>query len=297
MISAKIVANSLNTDTDDQLTSFYCIYPRMIHSEVMTHCMLSRNAASSRAIPVEKMIRMIRENPAMPVEWGTMQKGMQAGPPLTGLEQTVAEGIWLSGLDAAIETANRLLALGVHKQITNRVLEPWAHMATLISATEWGNFFRLRAHPMAMPEFQELAFDMLRAYLDSTPREVNPYTDIGVDAWHLPYKARTDDVLTLNEMLKVSTARCARTSYLNFDGVFDIDADFGIHDKLLTSGHFSPFEHSACAVRDTEAAYAPVRGKFRGWRQYREMVEPFGQNAKPSREELEEIYSRRPIRG
>lgn len=286
MITATIVADSVNTALDSRLTTFLLIYPRFIHSELMTHRAFSRNASSSRAIPVERMIKNIRDNPAMPVEWGTTQKGMQAGPPLSSGEAIIAERIWRSGLDAATEIARELLNMGIHKQVANRVLEPWAHMMTLVSATEWGNFFKLRAHPDAQPEFQFLAYEMLNEYLVKEPKSIFP------GDWHIPYHSPEMEELKLEQRLKVATARCARTSYQNFDGTSSVEDDIAMHDRLLQSGHFSPFEHAARAKYATDGK--KWSGNFYGWTQYRELVEPTNQHHKLTIRELKYIYSLRP---
>lgn len=289
MIKAEIVADSM-ASSGHRLTTFLLVYPRFIHSELMTHRVFSRNAASSRAIPVDRMIRTIEADPAMPVEWGTMQKGMQAGPPLDDPDEIrIVEGIWQIGLEKAIGTAKALLDMKIHKQIANRVLEPWMHMTTLVSATDYANFFRLRAHPDAQPEFQELAYEMLEAYLSNTPEPVV------MGEWHLPFISKEERRdLGIELSAKVCTARCARTSYAKMDEVKDHTDDIVLHDRLLNGGHFSPFEHPAFAYGGLgERTY----GNFRGWMQYRGTVEPRGQHLPATDAELRGILSRRPIRG
>ena len=155
----------------------------------MTHRVFSRNASSSRAIPVEKIIRAIRETPAMPVSWGKNQKGMQAHENVDAETARQAEMIWLQGADLAIQTAQQLVDLGIHKQIANRVLEPWAVMSTIVTATDWDNFFELRRHKDAQPEIHELADRMFEAMEGSTPTVL---TDSGPDSWHLPYIKKGD---------------------------------------------------------------------------------------------------------
>jgi thymidylate synthase ThyX len=268
MIKAQIVADSY-TDSRKRIISYVCTYPRFIHSEVMTHRMFSRNAASSRAIPVEKMIRLIRETPAEPFYWGKNQKGMQAGEELSAAEVDNALVLWHKSKDSQIEYAEALLKLGVHKQLANRLLEPFAHMTTIITATDWGNFFNLRAHPDAQPEFQELAYQMLELYIDHEPVYKNP------GEWHLPFSDKYwPEGLTLEQMLKITTARAARVSYLNFEGDIDHNKDYDLHDRLLSSGHWSPFEHAARALSIMELAAdwkngRSLQGNFAGWMPYR----------------------------
>lgn len=261
MIEAKIVADSINP-IGDRITTFICTYPRFIHSEVMTHRMFSRNAASSRAIPVNKMIERIIAEPARPVYWGKNQKGMQANEEIENINAAIE--VWDGAMRLAVNQAKKLLDLGVHKQIANRLLEPFAHMTTLITATDYGNFFNLRAHPDAQPEFQKLAFLTLETYKNNTPNT------LAVGEWHLPFADKyITEWLTLDQKLKITTARAARVSYLNFEGDIDHEKDYQLHDQLKSSGHWSPFEHAAQST-DTSVYY----GNFKGWRQYRKTFSP-----------------------
>lgn len=261
MIKAEIAADSI-TQSGNRLTTYVLIYPRFIHSEVLTHRMLSRNAASSRAIPIEKMIARIRAEPAMPYEWGKNQKGMQATELLTIDIEERAKKEWLTALKYAIRSVKKLLKLGVHKQIVNRLLEPFAHMTTLITATDFGNFFNLRAHPDAQPEFQELAYQMLELYHTSKPQVKK------TGEWHLPFADKyIIENLTIEQLFKITTARAARVSYINFEGDIDHHKDYALHDNLRQSGHYSPFEHAARAMRGNK-----YYGNFRGWKQYRKFL-------------------------
>lgn len=258
MIESKIVADSIN-GCGNRVTSYILTYPRFIHSEVMTHRLFSRNAASSRAIPVKKMIERIQKEPAMPMYWGKNQKGMQAGQDLNEQEKLEAIQIWLDAMKDAVVWAERLLDIGVHKQIANRILEPFAHMTTLVTATEFGNFFNLRAHPDAQPEFQHLAYLMLEDYENSTPAKLS------VGEWHLPFADKyICEGLHTEQLLKIVTARAARVSYLNFEGEIDHQKDYDLHDDLMKNGHWSPFEHAAQALDNSE-----WYGNFCGWKQYR----------------------------
>jgi thymidylate synthase ThyX len=268
MIQAEIVADSIN-DTKHRITSFLLTYPRFIHSELMTHRAFSRNAASSRAIPIEKMIKRIQDEPAMPVVWGKNQKGMQAASELSTEESHIAKDIWRRSSLSQIEYVRELSSIGVHKQIANRLLEPFAHMQTLVTATEYGNFFNLRAHKDAQPEFQELAFQMLELYANNKPQ----YKKHG--EWHLPFADRfLEEGLSVSHLLKISTARAARTSYMNFKGAYEHEEDYLLHDRLSESGHWSPFEHPACSMSRISMLIDNMRGKrkqgnFNGYMPYR----------------------------
>jgi thymidylate synthase ThyX len=260
MIEAKIIADS-TSPTDCRITTFLLTYPRFIHSELMTHRMFSRNAASSRAIPIEKVIERVMREPAGPIFWGRNQKGMQAAEELDVETKAEAKAIWIHAMKDAVRHAKQMLLYDVHKQIVNRLLEPFMHMTTLVTATEYGNFFNLRAHKDAQPEFQELAFQMLNLYKGHTPQ----FKAVG--EWHLPFAdAYLSEGLTTEQLLKIVTARAARLSYLTFEGDIDHIKDYLLHDRLAESGHWSPFEHAAQALLT-----ATPSGNFVGWQQYRKL--------------------------
>lgn len=263
-ITARILADSARLDSlAARITTFELRYPRFVHSELMTHRMLSRNAASSRAIPIERKIADVLEDPAMPVHWGSNKPGMQAGAELDSFKAWGARTAWLDARDNAVNTAREMSAWGLHKQIVNRVLEPWAHITVICTATDWANFYHLRRDPMAQPEIHALADAMWAAQQESRP--IHRSHRDGVWAWHLPLV--TDDErrnLDLTDSIKISTGRCARVSYLTHEGKRDPAADIALHDRLATSGHWSPFEHAA-RVQET----ATRSGNFYGWDQYR----------------------------
>lgn len=257
MITAKILTDSVNPD-GQRLTTYLLKYPRFVHSEIMTHRAFSRNAASSRAIPIQKIIEQVKNDPAMPVRWGKNGPGMQDHGAFEGEHVAKCIDAWVAAAEEAVKSAERLIKNNLHKQIVNRVLEPFMWMETLVSATEWQNFFALRVHKDAQPEFQRLAYLMLVEYVEnSTPVWKN------WGEWHIPYGDRMPDGLSDKEKMKVATARAARTSYLTMDGQIDVEKDIGLHDRLADGGHWSPFEHTAQAIKDWN------EGNFRGWKQYR----------------------------
>lgn len=304
MIKAEIIADSLNP-RGKRLTSFILEYPRFIHAEIMTHRVFSKNAASSRAIPIEKMIQQVIDNPAMPVWWGKNQAGMQAKEELDdtqrsyafevpGTENYFAEKVsareaakrtWLESRDKAIEQVKKLHSLGLHKQIANRILEPWFNIRVILSGTDFENFFALRAHPDAQPEFQALAYKMLEAYNASIPKQLKG------GEWHIPFgdKIDVDRLCELEDpksyfpiddggaewreritdlKIKIAVARCARVSYFNFEGKDDYQKDIETCDKLFGSvpRHLSPAEHVAQALDSEEYI-----GNFCGFKQYRKI--------------------------
>lgn len=300
MIKAEIVADSISP-VGARLTTFVLEYPRFVHAEFMTHRMFSKNAASSRAIPIEKMIEQVKTNPALPEFWGKNQSGMQAAEELDDIEQKprwlkmsslgepvlraalmtdkeYAKHSWLSARDEAIKNVQLLNEIGLHKQIANRILEPWFHIRIICSATEYENFFALRAHKDAQPEIQRLAYLMLEQYNSSSPKVLKE------GEWHIPFGDKIDDN-RLNSLIvdcdvgfsataeqmeeakkKIAVARCARISYLNYEGKDDYSADVKLCDRLFGSNpkHLSPTEHVAVATGDNQ-----FYGNFKGFKQFR----------------------------
>lgn len=290
MISAKIVQDSI-TCKGNRITTFELEYPRFIHSELMTHRQFSRNAASSRAVPIERMIKHVHEHPAEPVHWGKNQPGMQAKVELEGEELALAKHGWRAAAASACEWSGWLSSQGVHKQIANRVTEPFQTMKTVVTATEYQNWFWLRHHADAQPEIFDLAEKMFDAMWRSNP------TTVYDGEWHVPYVNRTvggqgieyataEGVpLTLEQARKVSASCCAQVSYrLQDDSVPKAEMIF---DKLITSqpAHASPVEHQATpiAVEPGDAQWPQGvthrdrygklwSGNFQHWIQYRKLL-------------------------
>ena len=219
MHSAKVIADSLSPD-GARLTTLEVTFPRIILAEFNTHRVFSRNSASSRAIPVEKMLKIVRENPYIPTHWGKNQKGMQAEEELSEDLQKQARDLWLEARDRAIGVVDDLLDLGLHKQITNRLLEPFMWHTVIVTSTEWSNWTHLRDNLAAHPEIQKAARCMSEAMALSTPR------NIGYDDWHLPLIQSDESDIERDTLKKISVGRCARVSYLTHDGKRDHDADF-----------------------------------------------------------------------
>ena len=293
MIKTEILLDSINTANGSRLTTWILEYPRMVHAEFMTHRMFSKNAASSRAIPIEKMIQQVLDNPAMPEFWGKNQSGMQAIEELDDInkkhrlkpwhevaysDKELAMIEWLKARDSAVEHVKTLNKMGVHKQIANRILEPWFHIKIIMTATEMENFFALRAHKDAQPEIRVLAEKMLKNYNESIPKKLNP------GEWHVPFGDRVnhsrlwhdlgkpegadgDKDYYIDEALKkIAVARCARISYLNFEGKDDYKADINLCERLFGNipKHLSPTEHVAKAEESNE-----FFANFKGFKQYR----------------------------
>jgi thymidylate synthase ThyX len=254
----RIVCDSVSK-AGARLTTFVCTYPRFIHAEVMTHRMLSKNVASSRAIPIEKMIDRVMSNPAMPAFWGKNQKGMQA---FGEAEQDVidqAKKSWLHARDIAVEWAKRMNELGIHKQIANRLVEPFMLTTAIITGTEWENFFALRNSEHAQPEFACMAKHMQELY------EAGPTQDGLGSMWHLPLLTESEKLDP--EAALISAARCARISYLKLDPK-SREEEIELAKTLIKKKHMSPFEHQAKELKRADRR----SGNFFGWKQFRKTI-------------------------
>jgi len=289
---ADILTDSVNSE-GNRLTTFELKLPRIVLAEFNTHRMISRNSASSRARPVEQQLLDILDDPFVPVAWGINQSGMQAATELSGDEVPHATNIWLRGRDYAALSAvaliggvqrlknpalqQRVLQLQedlhypatpletpLHKQIANRLLEPYMWHTIIATATDWSNFFALRANPMAQPEIQKAAYMMKGLYVTREPRLLHD------DEWHLPLIQDDEWRLPMEALKKMSVGRCARVSYLTHDtGKRDPGKDIQLHDSLMRSGHMSPFEHVARSMTTQERHSAEYSGNFHDWHQYR----------------------------
>lgn len=260
MITAKVIAHSRNKIGTELLT-FELQYPRYIHAEVMTHRVFSRNAQSSRAIPVERAIQLVLEEPVEPI-FMKNQRGMQADNRLSGVELDDARRTWALARAAAVSAAERMLDIDVHKQVANRLLEPFSHIKVILSGTEFENFYKLRIAPDAQQEICELAIAMKSAAERSNPVKRSE------GSWHLPYISEDEIAnVPLKYLKQASVARCARVSYLNHDRSSPrIDKDMELYSFLKESMHLSPFEHVATP---TLASHS----NFTEWKQHREELE------------------------
>ena len=293
-ITAKVICDSICKHSKIRITTLELEYPRFIHPEFMTHRVFSRNASSSRAIPIMKMIQAVIDNPAMPIHWGKNQAGMQAREQLEDRYQLQAQLLWKAARDSAVEHARTMMALGAHKQIVNRILEPFTHIKVIVTATDFANFFALRDHEDAQPEIRELARVMKAAMETSTPKS------LGLGEWHLPYLDDEDLANINNHMAEssitrhepnkwdvcmmacaVSAARCARVSYLTHDGERPtLEKDLELYRHLVNANppHKSPCEHQAspnCYSKIDELDYPitpATHSNFRGWRQVRHLI-------------------------
>ena len=263
-ITAEVICDSV-TKEGDRLTTMELEFPRFILAEFNTHRAFSRNSASSRAIPVAKIIQRVVDDPYVPQFWGANKSGMQAKTEeITNV--TAARVNWLHARDEAVERVHNLQELGLHKQWANRLLEPFMWHKVIVTSHEWENFFSQRCSEFAQPEMAKLAYRMHDALADSKPRELL------LGQWHLPYVQKDEyaEATSHHWLAQISAARCARVSYLNHNGVRDHANDEALFLKLTQGKHASPMEHPACV------AGSVVRGDRNfgpAWLQFRQILE------------------------
>lgn len=265
MKDVEVIADSINAETGDRITSVILHrFPKCLQAQLNTHRVFSKNSASSRAIPVKKMIQRVVDDPFIPT-WTKNKRGMSGD--LVD-DDTDFQFEWLDHLNSTIKRAEKLAEMGAHKQNVNRLLEPFARIPILVTATEWDNFFDLRCNHDTQPEFQEIAIQIREEMKHSKGQILNP------GDWHIPFTpliplAKTS--LDIKNALKVATARAARISYTTHDGQHSLERDLELHHRLLKDKHLSPFEHCAIAIPMNEFDHPTAN--FRGWQQYRTILE------------------------
>lgn len=264
MIKAKVISDSIN-EQGNRLTTFEVEFPRYILSEYNTHRQLSKNAASTRAIPILKQLELIESSPAMPIYYGKNQSGMSASEELDEVSKQKCISIIDEMRLFCINKVKELHELGLHKQHAGRYVEAWQTVKGVVSGTEWSNFYWLRDHEAAQPEIAELARKMREAYDNSQP------VLLKAGEWHLPY---VDVVYTFNDdsqtpeqcylieddsgqsyyatveqAIKVSAARCAAVSYRNED--YGLEKCLQLYERLVGDErkHASALEHMATPMK------------------------------------------------
>ncbi len=286
-IRSELLLASINSATNQCLFTFKWVYPRMILPEILTHRSLSRNTASTRAIPTKRQVAAVWEDPFVPSYIGANQKGMQAGEELSGWRRSAASLVWRVSRLPAIAASLTLDALGVHKQICGRLIEPYAWTTQLVSATDLDGLFAQRCHESAEPHFQELAkqaekqVSLSKSFLyvmqETGKSKYGGFQVLKPGEWHLPFitpedEARANVLLTNDDSMlrKISAARCARVSYNMPDTgkPSTVEQDLVLFKRLAESkpGHYSPLEHVAMAESEGNRS-----GNFSGgWLQMRE---------------------------
>jgi len=314
-ISAKLIADSL-CPKGHRLTSLIVTMPRFILAEFNTHRLFSRNSASSRAIPFERMLKMVQENPFIPIAWQKDHKGMQGTEYFKTKEQLkVITDYWEQSRQYAMNAASMLNYAGVSKQLCNRLLEPFMWHTVIVSATEWLNFFEQRCPQYNyLFEFYKSKKEVINNSKDNLyndGRKLSTFTNLDwldinkgqaeihmmataeaiYDAinestpkqlqegeWHIPFGDNIDEerlgvIVGYNNIsnnglalsctqakIRVAVARCARVSYLNYEGKDDYLDDLRLYDFLIKNLHLSPLEHCARAMTEEEY-YSFSKGK------------------------------------
>lgn len=277
--NATIIKDSISPE-NIRITTFHLRYWRAIHSELMTHRVFSRNARSSRAVPS----RVLLTEPIFIPQFGMNKPGMQSDILASPQLQAKWSHEWQQLADICREHVERWSAEGMHKQHANRPLEWFGWIDVLVTSTYWENFFTLRISDYAQPEFNELALAMRDEMRASKPQLLQP------GEWHLPYITKEDEDFAdslatsgrtrLEYLLKLSTARCARLSYVPFDGNADYEAEVARYKKLVVSQpvHASPAEHQATpdhpvALGNSGKWKNPeLHANFNGWIQHRQLI-------------------------
>lgn len=260
MIKAKILADSIN-ENGNRFTTFEVEFPRYILSEYNTHRQLSKNAASTRAIPILRQLELIESSPAMPIYYGKNQAGMSAKEELDEESKQKCISIIDEMRLFCIAKVKELHDLGLHKQHAGRYVEAWQTVKGVISGTEWANFYWLRDHDAAQPEIEALAKKMKEVYDTSTPQILQ------AGEYHLPYvdtdfveingvrkqlffltndgSYNLSDNISLEDAIKVSCARCAAVSYRNED--YGLEKCLQLYERLVGDErkHASALEHAA----------------------------------------------------
>lgn len=255
----RVIADSIADGV--RLTTLQVTFPRFILAEFNTHRVLSRNSASSRAIPVERRLLQVRAEPFVPVAFGVNKRGMQADEVLDDRDNDKATDAWLRARDVVVREADALCDIGVHKQHANRLLETFAWHTVVVTATEWENFDRLRAHKAAQPEMQITARMMIDACAASRPRTLK------CGEWHLPYIQAQDAIVgqmlgqSIDELIKISVVRCAAVSYERQDADRTFEEVEKRYDEMRAGAHWSPFEHQA--VRSSSPTAPPFSPRYK----------------------------------
>lgn len=293
------VLRSVCANTGKEIITLILEYPRVIHAQLLTHRVFSKNSSSSRAVPAARAIEQIRENPAK-YFWTENQKGMQ-GTEITSEDKLHHINVLF---DLAKETNIKIVekltdpeGLNVHKQNACRLLEPFQNIRVCLTSTEWDNWDWLRIDPDAQGEIADLAKAMHKVRTQMPRQFLEP------GEWHLPFveSSRNPDtgdfeyfdsvgnVITLEQGKIISMSCTAQTSYRRLDTSLHKAED--MYGKLFSGNkvHASPSEHQATPISPMVDAgfnaedwpegvthmgreYSFWSGNFNGWIQHRQLI-------------------------
>ena len=261
--SATIVADSVSQN-GSRLTTFTLVMPRIILSEASKHRVFTMSSQSSRAVPFKTMLKTVRTDPFVPINFMRDHKGMQGKTYFTNkFTISLLIFLWLRARDCAMLFAWLLNYIGLTKQMCNRLLEPFMWHEIIVSATDYENFFTQRCAADAEIHIQDLAIKMRIAMEESTP------TLLRYDEYHIPFRdeilAQAGGALSRNELIIHSIAKCARISYNKYNQRIDYDKDLALVKKLIKDMHMTPLEHVASPV----LVNTQVLGNFKRYKQFR----------------------------
>lgn len=293
-ITARIVADSISP-SGQRITTVETEFHRWILAEFNTHRQLSKNASSSRAIPVERVMSMVHDDPAEPVQWGSNNAGMQSNGELSTANVEGARVLWRLAARTMHGIVGGLQVFGLHKQWANRLIENFTFVKHVSTATEWANFFHLRRDLAAQPEIRELADRIYEAMQRSQPVLLQP------GDWHMPYYddgvwIKGESEHSLDDALKISTSCCAQVSYRRHDD--SLEKAESLFSRLMGGRikHASPTEHQATpmetpfytdhlvlgaafpfgdwanGVTHLDRSLHFWSGNFKGWVQHRQLI-------------------------
>jgi hypothetical protein len=282
-IRVEVVLHSIS-EAGKEIITFLVDHPRIVHAEELKHRQFSYSAASSRAIPAAKMAEQLT---GMPVSFGKNQSGMQAGGEHSGpvkmhyplglgfhfdpddigepeIRNLTPAEAWQMAKDDAVKWSNAFARSGYHKQVYNRLTEPFQMIRVLVSATETANFFWLRNDKAADPTLQEQAKCMWEAKQQSVPQLLKagewhlPFVDSARDQqgkqfFYLPEHEDNPTKITLDHAIKISCARCAATSFRNEN--YDLAKSLQVYDRLVNGDkvHAGALEHCATPIEEKYA--------------------------------------------
>ena len=280
VISVKVIEHSVFDN--QELITIETKAPKFLDAEIEKHRMISSNSSSDRAIPVNKMIEA---DYFLPMDVRKNQSGMQG--------ENILDDKTKNDFRHELEYLRSVICdlmekwsvtYNIHKQHVNRYILPFSIQTKVMTANkdQWNYFLSLRLHEAADPAIYDLAFKINDAINHSNPKQLN------LGEWHLPYIKNKEKEQNSNEDLcKMSSARCARTSYNNHDGSSpNKEKDFKLFSFLINEDlpHATPTEHQATPMsKDCTIDHIGVShidkydklwsGNFHSFIQFRKMLE------------------------
>lgn len=266
---AEVLAHSITKHGDEVATVSFWLGKSYL-AEFNKHRALANSVGSARAVPVRKFRAMAAGDNFFPVAWPREKSGMSGGEQVEDLEKVVKQ--WTGLRNEALTVTQSLADLGLHKSLTNRLIEPWIGVKVVATGSAWENFFRQRIDDAAQPEIRVAAESIHAALAASTP------TLLDEGEFHLPYVGTADREFAYSRegallieqrseslgyqideqrlLAQISSARCARTSYLTNPVIdqagnvidparVDISKDLRLYSDLVGAEprHWSPLEH------------------------------------------------------